>query len=424
MYSTLEAWIQNEAVPFSLDSTGDAAAQILAALGTPRILALGEGIHGGEEILLLRNRLFQQLVEQHGYGAIAIESSFPRGRAVNEYVLGRGPRLEDALREGFSHGFGSLDANRELVEWMRAYNRDPGRPQPVHFYGFDSPTEMTGTDSPSHVLHFALDYLAELDPSSAAGRREVIDALLGEDIAWENPAVLMDPSQGIGLSEAAAALRVETEELVSELEIRRPELVARSTPERYWEARQHALMARQLLTYHAGLARASERRLSNLLGIRDAMMADNLAYIAGRERGGVLAFAQNRHMQRGPVQWILGPNDIRWWPAGAHLRELLGSSYAVIGTGLGVSEENGIGEPAPGTLEARLSAAPGPLRFILTHQGQGLPQAEIAGLPTRVGSSKNFTYMPLDARSFSDFDGLIVLDSVRYSQGGPPLPEV
>jgi hypothetical protein len=42
------------------------------------LLGSGEALHGGEETLRFRNRLFQRLVELHGYSAIAIESSFPR----------------------------------------------------------------------------------------------------------------------------------------------------------------------------------------------------------------------------------------------------------------------------------------------------------------------------------------------------------
>ena len=54
------------------------------------LLGFGEALHGGKDILILRNRLLQRLVEAHGYSAIAIESSFPRARVVNEYVSGRG----------------------------------------------------------------------------------------------------------------------------------------------------------------------------------------------------------------------------------------------------------------------------------------------------------------------------------------------
>src|SRR5262245_16136683 len=215
-WSGLDDWIQHEAIPFSLDASATfnaAVDKVVASLDpSVELLGLGEALHGGEDILILRNRLFQRLVETHGYSAIAVESSFPRGRVVNEYIAGRGSAAYEAVQDsGFSHGFGQFEANRELVEWMRQYNAAPSQRAKLRFYGFDSPTEMYGTDSPSHVLHFALDYLASIDRNSGQKRRERIDALLGSDADWENPAALMDPSQSIGLSAGASALRIETE---------------------------------------------------------------------------------------------------------------------------------------------------------------------------------------------------------------------
>jgi erythromycin esterase-like protein len=428
-HATLDDWIARESIPFSADSPatfGAAVDTVIASLGgSVELLGFGEALHGGEEILLLRDRLFRRLVEMHGYSAIATESSFPRGLAVNAYIAGDGAGSYDAVQDaGWSHGFGRLEANRELIEWMREYNADPSHRVKLRFYGFDSPTEMTGTDSPSHVLHVVLDYLAAIDGAGDQQRRERIDALLGSDADWENPAALMDPSKSVGLSDAASALRIETEDLITGLHIRRPELVAKGGADRYWEALQHATLARQLLNYHAAIAHDSDDRVSVLLGIRDAIMADNLAYAVARERGRgkVLAFAHNRHLQRGQVQWQLGPHLNRWWPAGAHLHEMFGARYAVIGSGVGVSEANGIGQPEPGTLEALLTRAPGPALFVPTHTGEGLPAAQIAALPTRSGSIKNSTYMALDAHSFTDFDWLVVLHSTAYSRGGPPLP--
>jgi hypothetical protein len=101
---------------------------------------------------------------------------------------------------------------------------------------------------------------------------------------------------------------------------------------------------------------------------------------------------------------------------------MLGARYAVIGSGLGVSEANGIDQPEPGTLEALLTSLPEPGVLIPTHTGAGLPTSEIAALPARSGSIKNPTYFPLGPESFSDFDWLAVLDSTTYSRGGPPLP--
>ncbi|MGB5099708.1 MAG: erythromycin esterase family protein [Methanothrix sp.] len=428
VYATLDDWILHEAIPFSVDSSQSFNAcvdRVMASLDdSVKLLGLGEALHGGEDILMLRNRLFQRLAEKHGFCAIAIESSFPRARAVNEYVAGRGPASYDALREaGFSHGFGRLEANQELVEWMRSYNADAAHCAKLRFYGFDSPSEMMYSDSPAQVLHFVLDYLASIDSASSEEHRLRIDQLLGPDCNWENPAAMMDPTKSIGLSPAATALRIEVEDLIAEMQVRRPELVAKSDKNRYLEAMQYATLARWLLNYHAALAQKSNNRLVQGLGLRDAMMADNLAYVFSRERGRgkVLAFAHNSHLQRGKAEWQLGSNALAWWPAGAHLDEFFGPSYAVIGTALGVSDANGIGRPQVGTLEARLTAMPGPARFIPTHKGQGLATSEIAALPVRSGSMKNSTYFALTPQSFTDFDWLAVLDSTAYSRGGPQL---
>lgn len=429
-YATLDDWIRHEAIPFSIDSpeTFDAAVdRVVASLGGHvELLGFGEALHGGEEILLLRNRLFRRLVEAHGYSAIAIESSLPRARVVNEYVAGRGPASYDGVEEaGFSHGFGRLEANREIVEWMRQYNADPSRRVTLRFYGFDSPTEMMHSDSPRWLLEAALEYLAPFDDTAGLERRERIRTLLGSDAAWENPAANMDPAQSVGLSPAAAELRLEAEELVTDLRVRRPELAAKTGEDAYLEALHHASAARQLLTYHAAVARPSDatERIVRLLGMRDAMMADNLAYMISRERGRgrVLAFAHNSHLQRGRAEWQLGPHALTWWTAGAQLDALLGPGYAVIGSAVGVSDASGIGRPEPGTLEARLTAASGPARFVSTHRGRGLPAGEIAALPTRSGSTTNSTYFPLTPESLADFDWLAVLDATEYARGGPPL---
>ena len=306
---------------------------------------------------------------------------------------------------------------------MRAFNADPSHRVKLQFYGFDSPTEMIGTDSPSHVLHFVLDYLASIDSASGQEYRQRIDSLLGQDSDWENPAAMMDPTKSVGLSPEATALRIETEDLISELRARCPELVAKSDQNRYLEAMQYASVARQLLNYHAALAQMSHKRLIRLLGLRDALMAENMAYIVSRERdrGKVLVFAHNSHLQRGKAQWQLGTNLLTWWPVGSHLNEMLCSRYAVIGSAVGESLANGIGQPETGTLENRLTALPGPARFIPTNLGQGFPTSAIAALPTRSGSMKNPTYFALTSQSFTDFDWLAVLDSTTYSRGGPPL---
>ena len=87
-YKTLDDWIKQEAIPLSLESIhfNKTIDTLMDSLGSVKLLGFGEALHGGEEILRLRNRLFQRLVEAYGFSAIAIESSFSRAHITNEYV--------------------------------------------------------------------------------------------------------------------------------------------------------------------------------------------------------------------------------------------------------------------------------------------------------------------------------------------------
>jgi erythromycin esterase len=431
---SLEDWIAREALPFTLDPPGrlhDAVDTLVAALpASLELLGLGEALHGGEELLLLRNRLFARLVTAHGYRALALESSFPKAEAVNAYIAGGSPAAYEAAAEaGFSHGFGQLAANRELVEWMREYNHDPLHAEKLRFYGFDMPTGTIGAAGPSRTLERTLAFLSAVDSGSAEVHRRRIEPLLGEEGDWDNAAIFSDRGLSPGSSPQAAALRAATEDLVGELRARRLELDTAERSGQYAEALRYATMTRQLLGFHAAFARGAGQ--AELLGIRDALLADNLAFIAERERGRgkVLVFAHNAHVQRGKMTGLPSwrqPRDVgdfSWWPAGAHLDRMLGERYAVIGTALGVSAENGIAPPEAGTLEAMLTAPPVPARLIPTHRGVGLAADAIAALPTRAASDRNRSYVPLGPQSFTDFDWLAVLDSATYSRGSRPLPE-
>lgn len=430
-FDTLEDWIAADSSSFSLDqevSLDAACDRIVSSFDeTVTVLGLGEALHGGEALLDLRNRLFFRLAVAHGFSAIALESDFFRGRLVNDYVAGRSSAsLDEVCEAGFSHGFGRLEANRELVEQMRRFNQDSSHPVPLRFYGFDSPTEMTHTGSPGRLISVALDVLDSLagDCGDSARRAHLV-TLIGDDARWENPRAMMDPAQSVGLSPEAMALRVAVDDLVMELRLLRPGLITADEIVRHGEALFCAESARQLLCYHAEAARTAEagRRIVRMLGMRDAMMADALCHAVRSEhgRGRVLVYAHNSHLTRQRAEWQLGPHHLAWWPAGAHLNARFGAGYAVLGSGVAVSEANGIGQPEAGTLEAHLCIDPRQAVFIPTHRGRSLSRAAFNTLQPRSGSSRNSTYFPLTSGSIDAFDGLVVVGSSPYARGGPPL---
>lgn len=392
--SPVDDWISRDAIPV----TDDGIDRMLATMPDVELLGFGEALHGGEEILQLRNRVFRQLVEKHGFTAIAIESSFPQSRFVNDYVCGRGG--QPSFADWISNGMGLLEANRELIEWMRRHNAATG--SEIRFYGFDMPLGTMAFASPRLMLERLYDLVPD--------RRDRLESLIGADADWENPAVIGDPSKGVGGTPRANDLRIEVEEIVAELRRREPELDGARCAAALHDAR----VARQLLAAHAAMARKAG--YAEVLGIRDTIMADNIEFILEQERGRgrVLAFAHNGHLKRGRMHWRMGDATHEWWPAGAHVSRSLGPRYAVIGTGVGTSEQNGIAAPEAGSLEARFDAA-------VLIPAASAPAAVVAGLTPRTGSRRNPTYFPWTRDCLSDYDWLAFVPTTTYQRGGPPL---
>ncbi|MEV5690922.1 DUF6194 family protein [Micromonospora globbae] len=338
----------------------DAVASLLATLpAPPQILALGEPTHGEPAFPRLRNRVLETLVA-HGFRSVAIESDRVAATDVDAYVQGGDASLDVVLASGFSHGLERLDATRELVTWLRAYNE--GRPpaQRVAVHGFDAPLEMTFAPSPGPYLRHAHAYLARHLPSTRHADTD-LDVLLGDDGRWSDPAALRDATRSVGASPEAVALRAVADDLLTTLYAEAPALVAASSPDEWQRAQVHAATALGLLRYHAQAAEDAPPavRTSRLLGIRDALMAQNLLDIRTREahRGPTLVFAHNRHLQRHPSTWRLAGMDLRWWSAGAIVSSLLGERYAVVVGSLGASGALKLGAPPAGTFEAALDAA-------------------------------------------------------------------
>lgn len=305
-----------------------ALSAFLAALPVqPQLLGLGEPTHGVEAFPLWRNRVFQTLVETQGFRSIAIESDIIAGLRVDAHVASGQNTFEAVMADGFSHGFGDVQANRDLVAWTRQFNAGRSELDQVRFYGFDPPLENMWAASPRHSLLALHDFLARYF-SPLPVERAMLEQLYGDDARWTNQAAALDPSQSIGATTEAWHLRALADDLVGFLETQRPGL--RTQPE-LWEAQLHARTALGLLRYHANLAASSPDRISRMLALRAVMMTDNLLAIAEREaeRGPTLVFAHNSHLQRGASQIRMDTMNADWWPVGAQLLGR-GTQYAVI----------------------------------------------------------------------------------------------
>ncbi|WP_067893641.1 erythromycin esterase family protein [Nocardia vaccinii] len=311
-------------------SLGRVLDELLSARAEPpAIFALGEPVHGIAAFPLLRNDILAHLVDR-GYRSIALETDALAASMVEDYVNGANIDIDTVLATGFSHGFGGIPGNRELLHWLRAHNGTREAPDRVRFHGFDAPVEFSAAPSPRRALCVVRDHLPEaLWPVSV----QRLDELAGEDADWSDEAAMFDPAASVGDSVRARALRVVADDLVSALRRAAPSLRA-ADPRHHQRVVAHARAALGLLRYHAVMATPAPDRIANLGSMRAEMMAENLVAILAEEhrRGPSLVFAHNAHLQR--ARSLMSPEGagVGWGSAGALVGSVLGDRYLVVTT--------------------------------------------------------------------------------------------
>ncbi|MET9621787.1 erythromycin esterase family protein [Streptomyces sp. NPDC006464] len=388
----------------------EAAAVMRLLPSRPRLLALGEPTHGEDSLLELRNELFRDLVEQHGYRAIAIESDCLRGLLVDDHVTSGAGSLDEVMEHGFSHGWGASAANRDLVRWMRTHNDGLPPSERLRFAGIDGPLEISGAASPRQALTALHGYLAaRVDASLLPCTADTLGRLLGADERWTEPAAMMDPTRSIGRSDEAGELRLYADDMTALLAAQSPQLLAATSPEDWDRVRLYARTAVGLLRYHSWTADTSPARLTRLVGLRDQMMADNLLAVAAR--GPALVHAHNAHLQREKSSMRMGGAPLEWWSAGALASARLGEEYAFVATALGTIRHQGVDTPPPDTVEGLLYALPEDRclvdpRRLAAALGTPLPAPRV---------SPWFGYAPLDPAHLPTIDGLVFVGDVPRS---------
>jgi erythromycin esterase len=409
-------WARQSAFALSTVLAGSSADEDLRALGRmigdATIVALSEGVHAGAEPLELRNRLFQYLVEERGFTAIAIESGLVEGRVVHDYVRGGPGELRRVLYSGFTWTFDNLPQNQTLVRWMRDYNADPRHARKINFYGFDvagSPGNPNPHRGPDTALVETLRFLRRVDAESAAVFHARLDALLprirfdfgqsGASPGYET----LDQRDRDAISAAIA-------DLVALMDRKEAKFTAAASESDYAWGHRAAIGARQTdewlrqipigwrpivshghVDYHGDNARF----LSTAQDLRDRAQADNIDWVVKREgpTGRILLFAHRYHISAAAVTttWssAQGPVHLRQEPAGTYLRRRYGDRLVTVGNliGRGKVACSGYAE----TLEPRdsfdgLAGRVGSPLFILDLRSAPAPIAAWLEQPQPLGS--------------------------------------
>lgn len=121
--------------PVYVDSTDflDNPESLKAFFLTKDIVGMGEATHGTHEFFEIKSKMFRFLVEHCNYKVFALEASYGAELYLDDYVKG-GDSTD--IRNYLDWPWGTEEV-RDLMEWIKAYNKDKRDSEKVSFYGVD-----------------------------------------------------------------------------------------------------------------------------------------------------------------------------------------------------------------------------------------------------------------------------------------------
>ncbi|MEU9027450.1 erythromycin esterase family protein [Streptomyces sp. NPDC048383] len=269
MPDDIARWLTEHAHPLDTLTPG-APTDDLKPLGVKlrgaRIVGLGESTHGTAEFFRLKHRIVEFLVREEGFTTLAMEASESAARAVDAYVrhgVGDPARLVARL------GFWTWRTQEmvDLVEWLRAHNRDLPEERQVRFAGVDP---QRGADSVEAVTAF----LRACAPEREGNARAL------EVLVHARPGSRPDPEQ---------ALRHHAEEVARHL-------ADHDADDDVVEHARILVRAADLVTRSLDQSAGEE----SAFAVRDRAMADAVARLVDDDpTARVMVWAHNGHLAKG-----------------------------------------------------------------------------------------------------------------------------
>lgn len=240
---------------------------LMDQIGDARYVLLGEASHGTSEFYTWRTEITKRLVAERGFSFVAVEGDWPDCYRVNRYVKqleGAGESAEEVLH-AFDRWPTWMWANREvveLVEWLRDFNRRQDADERVGFYGLDV---YSLWDS----MRAVVEYLESVDPQLAASARRAYNCFesYAEDAQEYARASVLVPASCEG--EVVAVLKA--------LHLR-AERFGEDSVERFFNAEQNALVARNAERYYRTMVRGGPSSWN----VRDRHMVETLNRLVHR----------------------------------------------------------------------------------------------------------------------------------------------
>ncbi len=142
---------------------------LMERIGDASIVLLGEATHGTHEFYKARADITKRLIQEKGFGLVAIEGDWPDAYRANRYVQGQSDdRSAQEALDDFKRFPTWMWRNQEiveLVEWLRNHNVRQPKQARVGWYGMD-------VYSLHRSMEIVIEYLETVDKNAAVRARE------------------------------------------------------------------------------------------------------------------------------------------------------------------------------------------------------------------------------------------------------------
>lgn len=107
-----------------------------SAIGSSKVVAMGEATHGTKEFFQMKHRVFRYLAEHKSFRIFAIEASMPDCLEMDRYVTkGEGDPKAALAKQGFWTW--NTQEVLDLLLWMREFNKKRAANDQLRVFGFD-----------------------------------------------------------------------------------------------------------------------------------------------------------------------------------------------------------------------------------------------------------------------------------------------
>ncbi|MBI4485152.1 MAG: erythromycin esterase family protein, partial [Acidobacteria bacterium] len=295
---------------------------LIKAVGSARVVMIGEASHGTHEFYRERAFITQRLIAEAGFSAVAAEADWPDAYRVNRYVRGAS---DDAIAAEALADFNRFPTwmwrNVDVVEfvgWLRAHNDTQPADRRCGFYGIDLYSLRTS-------IQAVLTYLGKVDPAAAKVARTRYSCF---DQFGHEPQVYGYATES-GLSESCEQ---EVLRQLIDMQRRRAEYASRDgriARDDYFYAEQNARLVRNAEQYYRTMFRGRNESWN----LRDHHMTDTLGELMKfLDRPGapsrVIVWAHNSHLGDARATEMGQRGE---WNVGQLVRERYGADAVSIG---------------------------------------------------------------------------------------------